>query len=653
MNEMPITHLISRIRPTRIATIAAASSLCLMAPVEGAEEWRWVVAGKDLVPADGTDMEIASRPVPRKVATHGVSLSGRGTPFIIAPRIDGIDGGLPTEAITLEAWVAIDMATRWGGILGAIQDNANAETGVLLGYEGDRPTFALASTGIDDEDGMITYLQADRTWTEGKWHHLVGTYDGSVMRIYIDGELAGESREQSGPIRYAGDEPLAVGGYLDRNEDHGLDGRIKEVSIISRAIGEDEVQRRFARQSELADLDPEIDNSLEWLVEPFLSWPTTDAMSVVAESTRPCTMQVQVRDEYGRYGETFRSEALKRLHEFRVTDLEPNTKYFYRVVADVADQKLDGGLKTFRTAAPRGEPFTFVAIGDTQSQPQVVKRVADLAYETRPSLLVHAGDLVSTGGDKSHWVNHFFPNMRPLIDRVAIMPVLGNHEQDARLYYDYMSLPEPERWYSFSYGDADFFMIDGNRSLGDRSEQLKWLDQALTASDAEWKFAVLHQPPWTSDSNDYGDTLRTASRRGDMNARNITSLLEKHGVDICFSGHVHDYERTFPMIDGDVVPWDEGGVIYVTTAGGGGSLEDFDPANTTFGHRKARRHHFVYCGIHDGILEFQAMDEDGRLFDVLELDKRDGRRSVARERRWGVEIAPRTPSWSDEPNDGP
>ena len=122
------------------------------------------------------------------------------------------------------------------------------------------------------------------------------------------------------------------------------------------------------------------------------------------------------------------------------------------MVADAGKSSLSGGVKTFRTAADRGDPFTFVAIGDTQSQPAVVKRIADLAFETRPSLLVHAGDLVTTGGDKGHWTNHFFPNMRPLIDRVAIMPVLGNHEQDAKLYYDYMSLPDPERWYSFRQG---------------------------------------------------------------------------------------------------------------------------------------------------------------------------------------------------------
>ena len=646
---MSTTHL------PRSMTLMTIMMATLVLPVSvpasaASEDRRWVAKGTDLVAVDGTDLQVVSRDIPRKKATHGMSLSGRGTPFILAPRVDGIDGGLPLDAVTLEAWVAIDMPTRWGGVIGAIQDNADAETGMILGYEGDRPMFAIAGAGVDDDDGLLTYLQADRSWTEGKWHHLVGTYDGSVMRVYVDGELAGESREQSGPIRYAGDEPLVIGGYRDRNEDHGLDGRILEASILPRAIDADEVRRRFQQRADLAALPPEVDNTLEWMVEPFLCWPTTESMSVVAEATRPCAMRVEVRGESGGPIGILRSSGPSGLHEFRIDRLEANTKYFYRVIAEVPGQQLDGGLKTFRTAAPRGEPFTFVAIGDTQSQPKVVERIADLAYETRPSLLVHAGDLVSTGGDKSHWVNHFFPNMRPLIDRVAIMPVLGNHEQDAKLYYDYMSLPSPERWYTFSYGDADFFMIDGNRSLADESEQLDWLESSLAASDARWKFAVLHQPPWTSDSNDYGNTLETGSKRGDMNARNITSLLEKHGVDICFSGHVHDYERTFPMIDGDVIPWDEGGVIYVTTAGGGGSLEDFDPANTTFGHRKARRHHFVYCGIHDGILEFQAMDEDGRLFDVLSLDKRDGRRAVARNARWGVEIAPARPTWSDAPS---
>jgi len=628
-----------------LAGIAASSSLAATVPT--ADGWSWTVADATLSPAPAD-----VRDVPRTPGEHGLRLSGRGTPFVVASRIDALAPALPVDAITVEAWVAIDEPRQWGGVVGAIQDNGNAETGFVLGYGDTAPYFGVASNGLDDADGRLTYLAADRAWVPGKWHHLVGTYDGVVQRIYVDGDLAGESREQSGPIRYAGDEPLAIGGYLDRNEDNGLDGRLREVSILPVALDAEAVRRRFESQAALAAMPPELDRTLAFEVEPFLCWPTTDAMSVVAEASRPCAMEVRVRDEFGKYLRTFRHDDPATLHEFRIDGLSPNTKYFYRVVADAAGVELDGGVKTFRTAADRGDAFTFAAIGDTQSQPQVVKRIADLAYETRPSLVVIAGDLVTTGRDKSHWTGHFFPNMRPLIDRVAIMPVLGNHEQDAAYYYDYMSLPEPERWYTFRYGDADFFMLDGNRSLADQSEQLAWLESALAASDAEWKFAVLHQPPWTSDSNDYGDTYRTFSKRGDLNARNIVPLLEKHGVDICFSGHVHDYERTFPILDGDVVPWDEGGVIYVTTAGGGGHLEDFDPANTPFGHRKANRHHFVYVAIHDGILEFQAMDEDGRLFDVFTLDKRDGRRATARDARArGVEIAPRTPTWTDAPAD--
>ena len=54
----------------------------------------------------------------------------------------------------------------------------------------------------------------------------------------------------------------------------------------------------------------------------------------------------------------------------------------------------------------------------------------------------------------------------------------------------------------------------------------------------------------------------------------------------------------------------------VTAAGGGGPLEDFDRANTWFGHKKARRHHFVQVALHGRHLELHAIDEDGRMSPV-------------------------------------
>ena len=529
---------------------------------------------------------------------------------------------LPIKDFTISAWVSIEEPRRWGGIIGCVQDDADVEYGWVLGYNETQFTFGLSTIGADDGDGLLTYLDsADHTYEFGVWHHVVATYDGKLLRLYVDGALSNETSVQSGNILYNGSSQFVLGAYVDENENHPLDGRLLMVSIDSEAITESEVVSMYEKRKELSVMPPWTDTALGWKVEPYLNWPTTNAMSVSFETTVPTTANLSCHREDGTNKTSMNSEK-KRFHQLRITNLEKNQKYFYVVSAtDSTGETIATEQLSFRTAPGADDSFTFVAIGDTQSQAEVVKRVADLAYMHRPNLVVHAGDLVSTGTVKADWTGHFFPSMQPLISRVPFMPVLGNHEQDAQFYYDYMDLPQPEMYYSFDFGNAEFFMIDGNRKLHEGSDQLEWLEDALKQSNATWKFAVLHQPPYTSDSNDYGDTYLTTSTRGDTNVQNIIALLEKFGVDICFSGHVHDYERTFPILQGEVTPMDQGGVMYVTTAGGGGYLEHFDPTNTWFGHKKANYHHLVYIAIHGDQLEFQAIDEHGRLFDVLTIKK--------------------------------
>ena len=529
---------------------------------------------------------------------------------------------LPIKDFTISAWVSIEEPRRWGGIIGCVQDDADVEYGWVLGYNETQFTFGLSTIGADDGDGLLTYLDSvDHTYEFGVWHHVVATYDGKSLRLYVDGDLSNETSEQSGNILYNESSQFVLGGYVDDNENHPLDGRLLTVSIDSEAITESEVASIYEKRKGLSSLPPWTDTTLDWKVEPYLNWPTTNAMSVSFETTVPTTANLSCHCEDGTDKTSMDSEQ-KRFHQFRITNMEENQKYFYVVNAtDSNGETITSSQLSFRTAPGADDSFTFIAIGDTQSQADVVKRVAGLAYMHRPNLVVHAGDLVSTGTVKADWTDHFFPSMQPLIGRVPFMPVLGNHEQDAQFYYDYMDLPQPEMYYSFEFGNAEFFMIDGNRNLLEGSDQLEWLEGALKQSNATWKFAVLHQPPYTSDSDDYGDTYLSTSTRGDTNVQNIISLLEKYGVDICFSGHVHDYERTFPILEGEVTPMDQGGVMYVTTAGGGGHLEHFDPANTWFGHKKANYHHLVYVAIHGNQLEFQAIDEYGKLFDLITIKK--------------------------------
>ncbi len=541
---------------------------------------------------------------------------------------------LPRGPFTVTAWVAVERPERWGGIAGRLEDNGNFEKGWLLGYDEERFTFALATAGADDGDGKVTYLRGRAAHRYGAWRHVAATYDGAVMRLYVDGVLDAESSAQSGAVLYADFGEFVVGGYRDRDEHHPLDGRLAEVTLRAGAASAEALaaEADHPRRS----LPAWDDIRFDWLVRPYLTWPTTDAISIGCEATEPATLTLRYRrDDEPEWRVIVAAEA-RALHTVRLPGLLPDQKYFYEVTLTSAappdaprepDEPvaLTGPIGAFRTAASTGQAFTFAVVGDTQTNGKVARRIADLIQEQRPNFLVLAGDLVDTGSAKSEWTDYFFRHLGALLANVPLMPVLGNHEQDACHYYDYMDLPAPERWYSFTYGDAEFFMLDGNRSLADQSEQLSWLQSALARSRATWRFAVLHQPPYTSDSDDYGDTLTGPSTRGDLNVRNIVGLLEQYGVDICFSGHVHDYERTFPIQAGRVVPYEDGGVLYITAAGGGGRLEDFDPVNTSFGFKKVRRHHFVQVALHGRHLELHAVDEEGRLFDVLTLTKRPQR----------------------------
>jgi hypothetical protein len=92
-------------------------------------------------------------------------------------------------------------------------------------------------------DGVMRTLTAgaETVPPEGV-HHLVGTYDGASMKIYLDGiEVA--SRPQTGQMTH-GSDPL----YIGRNSrmDTYFSGTIDEVSIYSEALSADAVLDRFA-----------------------------------------------------------------------------------------------------------------------------------------------------------------------------------------------------------------------------------------------------------------------------------------------------------------------------------------------------------------------------------------------------------------------
>lgn len=367
--------------------------------------------------------------------------------------------------------------------------------------------------------------------------------------------------------------------------------------------------------------DPPPAAGAKFVVGPYLQFATRTTMTVMWETETPCTAVVE-------YGPTYppklaaKVEKADVMGEVVLTNLEPRTKYFYRVLCTDADgRELASDPLTFFTACDPADAYSFTVIGDTQRNPAVTGRLAKLMWDRRPNFVIHCGDVVDAGPLKSQWTGDLFGPCRELFARVPVYPCIGNHELDHPFYYRYFSLPKPEYFYSFRYGNADFFVLDTNtrRDLTSKGEQYLWLDRALAASDAKWKFVYHHHPPYSSDDDDFGNSWKGPTTSGDVRLRDLVGLYEKHNVDVVFNGHVHVYERTWPIRAGKVDR--KAGVIYVTSGGGGGKLENFAPTPAFFKQEGRVDFHFCYVTIHQGAFHFKAFDQEGRLFDHFSLTK--------------------------------
>ena len=192
-------------------------------------------------------------------------LDGRKT--YIGLTSDLAKANLPKRELTAEAWIWLDSVLEWGGIIGAIQDNGSHEQGWLLGTRKEQFLFGLSTADVDDGDGKLTYLTSNSIYEPGQWYHVVGTYDGTAQRIYVDGRLKSESNAQSGDINYPKKAFYCIGAYHDDNEQHRHAGRVAEISVFDRALTAKEIAARFeARKHEFPRIEP---------AKPVVTdWPT-------------------------------------------------------------------------------------------------------------------------------------------------------------------------------------------------------------------------------------------------------------------------------------------------------------------------------------------------------------------------------------------
>ncbi len=143
-----------------------------------------------------------------------------------------------TNAVSISVWVRLDyLPNDLPGSYGPIYDS-NTDCYVL--YE-DRGVNELRFKVTTDKSAERPGIPASYL-TTGEWLHIVGVYDGSRVRIYLNGQLR-DSHNLSGTVK-SGQQAaigLASGCYFK--------GAIDELHIFNQALTTDEIQFLYTGQT--------------------------------------------------------------------------------------------------------------------------------------------------------------------------------------------------------------------------------------------------------------------------------------------------------------------------------------------------------------------------------------------------------------------
>ena len=295
------------------------------------------------------------------------------------------------------------------------------------------------------------------------------------------------------------------------------------------------------------------------------------------------------------------------LYRARLENLAPNTEYRYWVENSVEGKgAVASEPRIFRTWPAKAERVTFIAYGDSRSNPEAHRAVARNFNRHSPDFILHTGDLVQSGGSFEQWGPQFFEPLADIIDHVPMLIARGNHEGGAENVLRLFDMPEGRTWFSFDYGPVHVVVLDyGKEDEG----VLAWLEKDLAASKAPWKIAAYHVP-----------TFNLGGHRSAAGRTTFLPLFEKYGVDVVLTGHSHIYERFRPLRRAGVPGARP--ITFITTGGGGAGL--YDVTEHPLLAKTAKVLHYCLFTADAKTLRMQTFTPDGKVLDALTISKKDG-----------------------------
>lgn len=224
---------------------------------------------------------------------------------------DYIDCGsmnLSGGAITISAWVKVHSfktAFPYISTVAGIEQGSNA---ALLRFgdtaDNDQIQFVLSLNGNHQKYNGSTKFQANT------WYHIAATYNGSRMRLYVNGQEVGSGKSVTGSVNGSGT------FYISRSYDDSrcLHGEIAEVQAWTKALSATEIKAKIYQR-----LNPSSETSLEgyWTLENnFLEGTTRKTYDVLGNHHGTLTGTYVVEDSTFPFTSSLSNAAAYRVSHF-------------------------------------------------------------------------------------------------------------------------------------------------------------------------------------------------------------------------------------------------------------------------------------------------------------------------------------------------
>ncbi len=426
--------------------------------------------------------------------------------------------------------------------------------------------------------GVAAVGYSPQSINAGEWYRLVISVDnGTSFNVYLDGELIMQGAVQDVDGRFA----LANALLLFADEDaEDNDIYVSEVGIWDYNLSPFEVEA-------LGGFSHILPPAGQLILHPFIQSLSTNSVYVCWHDpqTTNTTVEYGLTEALGSAasGTNEIVAANYRWHNVKLTNLQANTKYYYRLVSGSGTSAVFD-FTTIPDADYQGH-IRFLLFSDTQDDSAatgfVVRSARDKMlqlfgenFTDSIQLMMHTGDIVGSGSTITQWTDEFLRPFSPLTTGIPFMSVAGNHELEHQNYYkyikydDFSAFPSGhalfEKVWSYRMPGTLFIGLNTNMINNFGNTQKTWLDTKLAEAQQDnsihFVFCFLHHPPM-SELWGEGNTAYVHDE--------ILPILKKYSkVQQLSYGHTHAYERGVIKSDTDL------GDFRISCVGGGGGNRD-------------------------------------------------------------------------------